>query len=152
MAQYTYADPKFKLLAQNLVDADPFTLGHIDVDTIVFLYKEETSPKRVMRISAIREPYIMLTNKLYIIEISEQLVSEISQEHVELHMYKTLKQISPDTGRIIHPDVIEFSDIIDLFGYDWQEKKVLPSILDQLSARTIANTLVKDDEEQQQVI
>lgn len=143
---YTYANARYRSLAQDLIDADPFVLGHIDVSTIVFLYKEEKSPKWPMRILGIREPYIMLTNKSYVIELSEELAEDLGQEHRELHMYKVLRQIDKESGRIIHPNVIEFSDIIDLFGYDWQEKKILPSIIDQLEAKTVADTLVDNDE------
>lgn len=143
---YTHANARYRMLAQELIDVDPFVLGHVDVSTVVFLYKEEKNPKWPMRILGIREPFIMLTNKSYIVEISEELAENLSQEHRELHMYKVLRQIDKESGRIIHPDVIEFSDIIDLFGYDWQSKMLLPSIIDQLEAKTIANTLVKDTE------
>ncbi|MDF2533995.1 MAG: hypothetical protein K0R18_152 [Bacillales bacterium] len=145
---YEYANARYKSLAQTLIDADPFTLGHIDASTIEFLTKEEKTPKKVFRIESIREPFVMMTNKCYIITISEVLIEDISQEHMELHMYKVLRQINPENGRLVPPDVIEFSDIIDLFGYDWQDKDTLPSIVDQLEAKTVANTLVpKGDEE-----
>lgn len=147
MASYEFSNGMYKSLAQDLVDADPFVLGHIDVSTIAFLNKEEKIPKWPLRIVPIREPFIMLTNYLYYIEISENLCMDLSREHLELHMYKTLRQIDAETGRIIHPNVIEFSDIIDLFGYDWQDKKILPSIIDQLDAKTVANTLVDEEDE-----
>lgn len=144
---YEYANPKYKALCQDLIDADPINLGHIDPSTIEFLTKEEKVPKKVFRIESIREPFVMMTNKSFLMIISETLANEVSREHLELHMYKVLKQINPENGRIVPPDVIEWSDIIDLFGYDWQEQKILPSIIDQLSARTVANTLVDSDEE-----
>lgn len=154
MAEYSYANPRYKALAQSLIDADPELLNHIDVSTIAFLNKEEKNPKWPFRIIALREPYIMLTNKCYIIEVSELLDGDLSQPHRELHMYKILRQVDRETGRIIHPDVIEFSDIIDLFGYKWQDDKNLDSIIDKLEARRIANLLVSDDEieDEQEVI
>lgn len=147
MAEYSFANGMYKSLAQDLIDADPFVLGHIDVNSIAFLSKEEKNPKWPFRILSIREPLVMLTNYSYYIEISEELTTYLSREHVELHLYKVLRQIDNETGRIIHPNVIEFSDIIDLFGYDWQEKKILPSIINQLDAKTVANVLTTDSEE-----
>lgn len=150
MAEYSFANAKYKVLAQNIVDADPFVLGHIDVSTIAFLVKEEKSPKWPMRIIALREPITMLCNYLYYLEISEELLNPLTQEHRELHMYKILRQIDKETGRVIHPDVIEFSDIIDLFGYDWEQKNILPSIIDQLDAKTVANALTADDDSEEE--
>lgn len=143
---YEYANSRYKCLAQELIDADPFTLGHIDPNAIEFFTKEEKTPRKAFRIEAIREPYVMMTHKSYIIIVSEVLIDDMSREHMELHMYKVLRQIDKESGRIVPPDVIEFSDIIDLFGYDWQEKVILPSILDQLNAKTVANALTQDDE------
>ncbi|AEO93409.1 gp149 [Bacillus phage G] len=142
MAEYSFADSKYESLAQDLIDADPIDLGHIDVSAIAFLNKEEKNPKWPFRIIPIREPLTMLTKFEYYVEICESLLENATKEHIELHIYKILRQIDKESGRIIHPNVIEFSDIIDLFGYDWQEKKMLPSIIDQLDAKTVANTLV----------
>ena len=144
MAEYSFANVKYSSLAQKLIDADPFVLGHIDVSSIAFLNKDEKNPKWPFRILPIREPLIMLTNYLYYMEISEELLGNLSKEHIELYLYKVLRQIDKETGRIIHPNVIEFSDIIDLFGYDWQNNDNLPSIIDQLDARTISTVLVSE--------
>lgn len=132
-ATYSYADGKFKDLVETMIDANPLNFGHIDPDSIIYLNKEEKSPKVVMRINMIKEPFVMLLNKQYLLEISEDLVSRIPMEHLELHMYKILKQIDIDDGKIRFPDVVEFKDVIDQFGYDWTNKDHIPSILQILN-------------------
>ncbi|MNW00544.1 hypothetical protein D3C71_1960530 [compost metagenome] len=48
-------------------------------------------------------------------------------------MYKILKQIDMSDGKIKYPDVVEFKDVIDQFGYDWTNKDHIPSILKLLN-------------------
>ena len=141
-AHYTYANEKFKDLVETMIDADPLNFGHIDPDSIIYLNKEEKSPKVVMRISMIKEPFVMLLNKMYLLEISEEMVDRIPQEHLELHMYKILKQIDMNDGKIRYPDVVEFKDIIDMFGYDWTNKDHIPSILKILNGDKIQQQAV----------
>lgn len=147
MAEYSWANGAFKSLAQDLIDADPFNLGHIDLSKFCFIHKEEEKPKKPFRMKAVLEPYVFLTGYLYIMEVSEMLAFDLSIEHRELHMYHCLLQVDPEKeGRLKHPDVVEFSRIIDLFGHDWKEKNQINSVIDVLNAHTVADTLVSDDE------
>jgi predicted metallopeptidase len=147
MAEYSWANGAFKTLAQDLIDADPFNLGHIDPKTICFIHKEEEKPRKPFRMRAVTEPFVFLTNYLYILEISEMLAFDLSIEHRELHMYHCLLQIDREKpGRLNHPDVVEFSRIIDLFGHDWKDKLQIGSIVDILNAHTVADALAPDDE------
>lgn len=141
-ATYSYANKKFRELVESIIDADPLNFGHIDPDSIIYLNKEEKSPKVVMRITMIKEPFVMLLNKQYLLEISEDLVSRIPQEHIELHMFKILKQIDINDGKIRYPDVVEFKDIIDTFGYDWTNKEHIPSILHILNGNNEVKQVV----------
>ncbi|MNB96078.1 hypothetical protein D3C81_753380 [compost metagenome] len=134
---YNYASNAFKSLVENLIDADPLNFGHIDPESIIYLNKEEKTPKVVMKITMIKEPYVMLLNKQYILEVSEDLVNKLPTEHTELHMYKILKQIDMTDGKIKYPDVVEFKDVIDKFGYDWTNKDHIPSILNLLNNNSV---------------
>jgi hypothetical protein len=129
---YFYADSKFKNLMEKIIDSDPLNFGHIDSDSIIYLNKEEKTPRNVMKISVIKEPYNMLLDKLYILEINENLVNKLPEEHVELYMYRIAKQIDVKDGKIRYPDIVEFKDVIDTFGYDWTNKDHIPSILNLL--------------------
>lgn len=135
MAEFIFANEKFRNLVEKLIDADSFNLGHIDPDTIVYLYKEEKNPKRPLRISQIQQPYVLLTNKFYIIEISEELVDKISKEHLEIYMYRILRQIDCESGRVIAPDVMEWKDVLNMYGFEWQKQSNVKSIFQVLENR-----------------
>lgn len=145
MAEFTYADEKFRILVERLIDADPFHLGHIDPDTIIYLYKEEKKPKRPIRISQIPQPYVLLTSKFYIIEISEELVEQISNEHLEIFIYRSLRQIDCESGRVISPDVMEWKDILSMYGFEWQKKSSVTSIFQILENRGNQELQTDDD-------
>lgn len=131
-AQYTPCSAEIQTLIKDLIDADPINLSHVDSTSIVCVNKEEKKPKAVAKISQIKEPFSMLTNFNYLIEVSEELANKISQEHLELHLYTALRQINNQDGKIKYPDVIEFRDIADIFGYDWKEKNQIDSIFSVL--------------------
>ena len=116
-AQYTHCNVDIKKLVGDLIDADQTNLSHIDEKSIVCVNKEEKKPKQVAKISQIKEPFCMLTGYSYLMEISEELAENISKEHLELHIYTVLRQINNQDGKIKYPDVVEFKDIAQIFGY-----------------------------------
>lgn len=131
MSGYSIANKKYAALAQELIDADPSVLGHIDLNDVIFLQIEETKPKQAMRIAMIKEPFIMLTNKRFYIAINEELIADYDDEQIELELYRMLYHIDPEPDRMRFPDVYDFSFIINHFGFDWRQKKI-SSILDIL--------------------
>lgn len=145
MAEFSFADDKFRIMVERLIDADPFNLGHIDPDTIVYLYKEEKNPRRAIKMAQIPQPYILLTGKFYIMEISEELVEIISKEHLEIFIYRGLRQINSENGRVIAPDVIEWKNILDMYGFDWEQNSSIPSIFEVLRNKSDASRSSDDD-------
>lgn len=133
MSNYSIANAKYKSKAQELIDADPSELGHIDLNDVLFLQIEETKPKQAMRISMIKEPFVMLTGKKFYIAINEELIGEYSDEQIELELYRALFHISPEPDKMRFPDVYDFSFIINHFGFDWRQNNI-PSILSMLSS------------------
>lgn len=127
-AQYTRCSKDVEKLIEDLINADQVNLSHVDPQSIVCVNKEEKKPRTVAKITQIKEPFAMLMNLQYLIEVSEQLAQDISQEHLELHLYTALRQISDQDGKIKYPDVVEFRDIANMFGYDWKEQEQIDSI------------------------
>lgn len=131
MTEWYMANPRYKALAQELIDAAPEVLGHIDLNSIIFLEKREAKPKQAISIKKIQEPYVTLLNKSFYIVINEDLMASMDDEHRELEMFRTLYHIDVEEGKMRYPDVYDYSFIIKHFGPDWREKQI-PSILDEL--------------------
>ena len=131
-AQYTRCSQEIEKLIKDLIDADQENLSHVDYNLIVCVNKKEKKPKTVAKITQIKEPFSMLMNFQYLVEVSDEMVKDISQEHLELYLYSVLRQISDQDGKIKYPDVVEFRDIADMFGYDWKQQEQIDSIFSVL--------------------
>lgn len=123
-AEYFNANPRYKAIAQDLINAEPKGLGHIDLNLILFLEIKEIKPKQTILIKKINEPFVTLLGKVFYIAINEDLMSEYDQEHKELAMLRTLLHIDPEIGKMKFPEVFEFRCILDVFGPDWKTNQI----------------------------
>lgn len=123
-AEYFNANPRYKALAQDLIDAEPKGLGHIDLDLVLFLEIREVKPKQAILIKKINEPFVTLLGKTFYLAINEDLMSEYDQEHQELAMLRILLHFDVEPGKMKFPEVFEFRCILDNFGPDWKTTQI----------------------------
>lgn len=134
MGQWFNADPKYKVLAQDIIDSAPSELGHIDLGKVMFLEYQTEKPKEPVKIAKVPDPFKTLYGYDFYVTVNEELISGLTIEHLELEMFRVLLHIDVEPGKMKFPDVYEFSNILTNFGADWRLQPTVGSVLQQLKS------------------
>lgn len=122
--------PEYSDIADKLIDKYPISLGHIELDKVLFLKEIEKSPKKYAECKAVRPPYDFITEYKFIIIVYEPNTLGLTDAQKTMLVYHELLHIDVDFYKIRKHNVEDFRELVSTYGVNWDIDPNLPNILD----------------------
>jgi hypothetical protein len=119
----------YKDIAEQLINKYQTTLGHIDVDQILFLGESEKSPKKYADIQLVKSPYTFITNYKFIMTVYEPKIIGFTPAQLNILVMHELMHIDSDFEKLVKHDIEDFSILLQTYGVNWDTD---PNVVDPL--------------------
>lgn len=116
-------------IADALIMKYPVSLGHIEIDKVLFLSETEKTPKKYAETKKIGYPYNFLTDYKFIIIFYENNIQAMTEQQKKVLCLEQLLHIDEDFTKIRKYDIKSFREFISKFGINWDIDPNLPDIL-----------------------
>lgn len=116
-------------IADALVNKFSITLGHIEIDKVLFLNETEKTPKKYADTKFIGYPFQFLTDYKYIIIFYANNIQAMTEEQKKVLCLEQLLYIDESFNKLRNQDIKSFREFVATFGVNWDISNSLPDIL-----------------------
>lgn len=116
-------------IADALINKFSITLGHIEIDKVLFLNETEKTPKKYGDTKFIGYPFNFLTDYKFIIIFYANNIQAMTEEQKKVLCLEQLLYIDESFNKKRDNDVKSFREFVSVMGINWDIDPNLPDIL-----------------------
>ena len=116
-------------IADAIIEKFPISMGHIEIDKVLFLVETEKTPKKYADCRKVSYPYDFLSDYKFIIIFYENNIQVMSEAQQNMLCFHELLHIDDDFNSIRKHDLEDFRVLVGKYGSNWDIDSNLPNIL-----------------------